>query len=300
MVANCSYCSAKVVRGQFNIACYDCRIVCHVDCANLSKEVYKEVKLGNVRWSCSGCKQSAQSSADAVVDVNSIDLNREMSTLRNELKVIKETAKQMMISIDFLSERVDAITKLQKTVDVHEKRIKHIEAVNDELRGSLRKLEIMLDDRDQTNRSANVQISNIPIVTNENLMKIWESLLRKLGLEPSSVTVNNIHRVQAADPTKIKPIIVYLGNPTSVQQILKAARTVRPKCGDVGLPGDAAIYINEHLTVVRKALFYKAKLFRDDKGYKYLWTRNGKIFLKKSDNSKAILINMYTDFDKLK
>ena len=51
------------------------------------------------------------------------------------------------------------------------------------------------------------------------------------------------------------------------------------------------IYINEHLTTRNKHLFNLAKDKKRSKNYKFLWTRNGKIFIRKDERSDPITID---------
>ena len=46
-----------------------------------------------------------------------------------------------------------------------------------------------------------------------------------------------------------------------------------------------SIFINEHLTAFNKNLFRLAKVKKDELQYKFLWTRGGKIFLRKDEHS---------------
>jgi len=50
------------------------------------------------------------------------------------------------------------------------------------------------------------------------------------------------------------------------------------------------VYINEHLTGHNKNLFRLAKIKKRSLNYKFLWTRSGKIFMRKTDSSPTISI----------
>ena len=54
---------------------------------------------------------------------------------------------------------------------------------------------------------------------------------------------------------------------------------------------DKTIYVNEHLTSHNKNLFSLAKDKKKALHYKHLWTRNGKIFMRKTDESEVIRID---------
>lgn len=56
------------------------------------------------------------------------------------------------------------------------------------------------------------------------------------------------------------------------------------------------IFINESLSPSRRRLFLKTKLFSKEMKYKYVWIRNGEIYMRKDDGSNRIVINQFTDF----
>lgn len=53
---------------------------------------------------------------------------------------------------------------------------------------------------------------------------------------------------------------------------------------------DDKIYINDCLTHFNTNLFFKTKAYACDKGYKYVWFKDSKIFIKKNDQIKVIII----------
>lgn len=59
------------------------------------------------------------------------------------------------------------------------------------------------------------------------------------------------------------------------------------------------IYIVEDLSPSNKALHAATRIKAKEKNYKYVWLRNGKIFVKKSDGSDYILIKNMNDLNKL-
>lgn len=56
------------------------------------------------------------------------------------------------------------------------------------------------------------------------------------------------------------------------------------------------IYAFERLPSNIRNVYLKAKHFKKANDYKYLWTKDGNIFLRKVDNSKIITVFSYTDF----
>lgn len=52
-----------------------------------------------------------------------------------------------------------------------------------------------------------------------------------------------------------------------------------------------SVYVNAHLMVQNKLLLTKCKDFKKNANVKYLWANNGKIHMRKADNSKLFVIS---------
>lgn len=60
------------------------------------------------------------------------------------------------------------------------------------------------------------------------------------------------------------------------------------------------IYINKNLAKRLKALYWKTKqLAKKKKAYKFVWTFNGKIYVRKGEGTAVIRIETDNDFTKL-
>ena len=69
---------------------------------------------------------------------------------------------------------------------------------------------------------------------------------------------------------------------------------------DLGFSDENNIFINESLTEANKELFKATLKVKKDYSYNYIWTSNGKIYLRKDRDSSAILIKNEGELDKLK
>ena len=58
------------------------------------------------------------------------------------------------------------------------------------------------------------------------------------------------------------------------------------------------IYINEHLSKLNQNLLQKARSIREV-GYKFIWSKIGRIFITENESSRIITIKSHEDVDKL-
>ena len=62
---------------------------------------------------------------------------------------------------------------------------------------------------------------------------------------------------------------------------------------------DSAMYINESLTQYRSELFGRVNKFKKENKYKFLWTNNGKIYLRKHETSQTFTFTTFEEFEDL-
>ena len=68
---------------------------------------------------------------------------------------------------------------------------------------------------------------------------------------------------------------------------------------DFPVEGKEKLFINENLTQRCKHLFWLSKQKAKELEYKYFWTQNGQIFVRKNEESEKVLIWSESDLDKL-
>ena len=68
---------------------------------------------------------------------------------------------------------------------------------------------------------------------------------------------------------------------------------------DLGYVQDNKIYIAESLTELNKKLFNRCLNVRREKAYQFLWTSNGRIYMRKDKDSRTNIIASPNDLLKL-
>ncbi|XP_046662165.1 uncharacterized protein LOC124355198 [Homalodisca vitripennis] len=58
----------------------------------------------------------------------------------------------------------------------------------------------------------------------------------------------------------------------------------------IGATDDRPVYVNESLSPARRALYALARKYQREKNFKFLWVRNGKIFLRKEEKALVRVI----------
>ena len=122
-----------------------------------------------------------------------------------------------------------------------------------------------------------------------------------MGVKVLPEQISTSHRMPVnpkknSDQIANPPIIARFTNRDVKNQIYanrKLARSIDLR--NFSISGTKNIYVNENLTVMRKRLFWQTKQKAKEKGFKFFWTMNGNIFVRKSDDTNIIAIKCDQD-----
>lgn len=245
------------------------------------------------KWVCRSCRNN-DGLAETFVDASNasgieamtkaIDLLRtelsactkEMSSFRQEISSIRHTLVEFNSRIDAFDERLSRLEKNENMQNTSEDTITQLKAE--------------LNERDQEMLQNDVEITGITELDGENLMHIVSLVSNKLGV---SIEERDISCVQRAGPRRAaaaeserpraRGICVRFTQRSVRDKLLHAAR-VRRGADSAGFDIDAQprrFYVNERLTRFNRQLFYTARAKAREASWKYVWTRDGRIFARR-------------------
>ena len=244
---------------------------------------------------------TAQNITLEVADLQSLFL--ELRSLREEVN-----SKLDVISrhIEGIKDRVSAcesrMVKLEERVDSIERRgggeaSAAAAAADSQLMSTIEQLKSELNDRDQELLCNDVELSCVPELKGENVVHSVLVLAKKLGVEVSDRDVVSAVRVgrvlegggAAAEEARPRVIVVRVARRALRDQLLQAARVRRGATTEgTGLPGQPRrFYVNERLTRVNRQLFRRARELAGRHGWRFVWSRDGKVFVRRHDGRDA-------------
>lgn len=312
----CSICKEEL-GGDNVVCCFSCNSKCHADCLILKNKNRNSKR----NWKCDTCINNLNYSTDQFQDCQE---NIEFEFL--EINGNREpTIKDLQLSIISIQ---DSMNFMNKSFEEMIKKQKSLANENHLLRDSLKKqhediiilkkeAEIYrteLNKRDQKEISSNIILSNLPLInTTREKHKIFADVVTKLEVTPDINT--NIPVVEIVRNNGKHDYIIPLNNKESVENIIKKRKThkfyINNKLeilSDVFSTGYEQpiqekdniqrIYVSEQLTKFNSKLLKKSKLLRSF-GYTFIWHKFGKIFARKTNTSRIILITSLTMVDDL-
>ncbi|XP_052754306.1 uncharacterized protein LOC128201424 [Galleria mellonella] len=223
----------------------------------------------------------------------------ELSASRIQMQLLNENMARLSTGLDNCNARVD---RLSIRVDNLERQIcegsSSATSCEDTLMKAIEQLKAELNDRDQELLLNDIEISGVPEQKGENVTHVTLTLATKLGIKLSEEDVVSASRVGSVlrtsdGPThQLRPrlIVVRLARRTLRDQFLHEARIRRgATTGDAGLPGPSCrFYVNERLTRINRYVFHQARDVAKRCGWRFVWTRNGKIFVRHNNENGTV------------
>lgn len=201
--------------------------------------------------------------------------------------------------------------------------IKDVKEYNDSLKGDIRvikedigklgndylNVEIQLDELEQCARRDCLEITGIPIVPNDNPALQVKEMSEIMGVNLSPNDISIAHRLLPTKKVKDRLIVKFTRREKrdeiySNRNRLKSKRTkdlpsVVCEPESVAVSHKALIHVNESLTPYRKRLLGRSLQFKRGRNYKFIWTVNGKIMLKKTESSVTKCFVTHEEFEEL-
>ncbi|CAH2208395.1 jg4600 [Pararge aegeria aegeria] len=210
---------------------------------------------------------------------------------------IQEELNEAIKSLKFLSDCHDDQNTLNKELTA---RISKLESENSELRSKSSEIEFKISQLEQQSRDSNLEIQCVPEHRSENLLTLVNQLAKVVNFELGSSDILNFHRVAKMNAESKRPrsIIVKLSSPLKRDNFLAAVRTFNKKhaadkfnTSHLGIAGNKQqVYVTEHLSPNNKRLHATTRIAAQEKKYRYVWVRGGRIFVRKNDESPPIQI----------
>lgn len=335
--AICGACSDPMPTDGRYMKCCDCSSFYHLgkQCSDVADGTFKGMSTAKLeKWRCLACRERQ---AKSILNTDSPSSQAEppcfleqLSTVYQKLDLLlplkdamdnlqkmhpkidallsmkltvdtmRNTINEMQASLNFVSSQYDSLVNLTKAQD---KVVKELQTETKTLRSliseqalEIQQLKAVQNDADQCNRASNLEIHGIPFSPHENLGGILTNLAGQLSIEGfQPAHVEAVHRLPARRDA-VPPILVRFSSaPIKERWMLSRGRLSSLPCGD----SQPRIYFNDNLTDSNKKLFWMARTRGKEKGYKFVWVRQGHIFAKQCEGSTLLRIVNVADLEQI-
>ncbi|XP_070572299.1 uncharacterized protein [Ptychodera flava] len=237
-------------------------------------------------------------------DITLITVMSKLEDISHDISTLKQNQNSFSRSLDFMSDKFENL--LSRTSEL-EKANKELKQANSELRNRIDILESDVSQQNQYSRRSNLEISGIPERADENTDDIVLSVLQKIHPSVEITDIDITHRIGRVpdndrDPSRSnqhRPIIVAFTNRRIRNSIYDQRRKLKGfSTKNLGYSTANSIFVNENLCPATRQLLGKVNISRKKSGYRYLWTHNGKIYIKKDQQARSIAITREDDIAK--
>lgn len=307
----CKICDQLLPAEEDQVKCFGCGFFIHFSCSGLSENTYRRMSNSKKeQWRCQSCRAGQPTVTDKQprsgkeVDIH-FDTKAAFLMLNEKFDIQIETMNDLKAEIRELAKSYEA---LKVEVAGHAKRLLEsenkieslvLDCQNKDLK--IADLANRLNKLDQYGRRINLEIHGLEEGHDEgreDLVNTLKTISNKMGIAFSESDVLGLHRLPSKKKNVIKPVIVQFRD-KGIRDLWLSNRNKVKTAKDMGGAGDTSIYFNENLTVFNKFLLFSAKKRARDLGYKYVWVKNGNIYVKKSDGLVTYKIENEQDLSKI-
>lgn len=224
----------------------------------------------------------------------------------SELKTIKDEIGEIRESMTYMNSRYEEISREHVESQTI---INTLQSENNNMRLKIDDLTTRINQMEQNSRMNNIEIQCLPEKKEENIIELVQKLGNTISCPVAVDNIAHCSRIAKLNKESSRPrsIIVQFNNARLRDNFLAAAiKFNRSRPSDrlntthLNLPGPkTSIYILEHLSVANKNLHAAARVIAKEKGYKYVWVRGGRIYIRKSDDSECKYIKDVASLNKI-
>ena len=219
-------------------------------------------------------------------------IHKEIAPFNAKIAHFQTTLNELDNSVKFLSAKYDKLVTQSQSSNEKQRKV---EANLEAFKKNLISVEEELDDFAQYLRRDCVEISGIPATENLRCEDIVTSLGQEMGLELDDSDISIAHPLPTFSDVKDDKVIVKFTRRETRNEFYSKRKSVAGRKASTfdsfkehDLAGaEKMVYIGESLTPFRKKLFGAVNKIKKKLEWKFIWTNNGRIYLKQSDSSRS-------------
>lgn len=322
---DCAACAERITVVEDSILCTGgCESHYHFYCGGFTEKSFRKLaKDTRSRWKCIGCK--TRRGTTQVLDVNNpqpicsqkpVDSSEILNPVKqsvqdpSDMGVFMGEIRKLKIFIEdqfsdyseslnyhevIVKELTTTIQSLKNEISELKKENASLKSDNNLIKVEIESLKSETLELQQYSRRSNLEISGLPETQGEDTKQLVTSVLNVLNIH-NQENIVVAHRVPTAKKDIAKPIIVQFTSKFERDKCIAAAKPKRLLASDVSDRFDSVpVFVNEHLAPGIKRLLYLSKQYKLEQNFKYCWVKDGKIFLRKEDNSRVIRVKKESD-----
>lgn len=227
--------------------------------------------------------------------------NPSMRDLLLEIRKLHTINESITKSLESCHEKIDENNALIKDQDIKIRqcldKVEELQAAYHQVKKENLELKEQLNQQEQYSRLNSIEIGGIPEEKQENTLRTISMVFRALNVNIEQSEIDCCYRMPNKENSQ-RAINVKFVSRLRKEEVMAAKRGRPELCLqdlDVVFEGIAEsknpIFINESLTRQNQILFKKCREFKKEHKIRFLWVKNGKNFMRKSEGAKVFVIS---------
>lgn len=297
----------------------NCKMSFHLSCSKISTKEFKEYSENNDKlWFCQICKTkrdrrkssilsqiiSSESESEDNDQVNQVNESEDNNIIEKNVNSQKNNENINLKDIyDIVKQLLTDFNDLKLSFESLKSRIKEVNADNIELlrenidlKDRINIIECNMHKQKQYSLRNNFEISGVPVKENENLKQIVNQIINidndNIIMSDSNIEIiYRKHENENQNKNGFPPIIcVKVNNYNVKKSIFQNKKKIIDNLKNKSNKNDLPIYINESLTKHFSYLHKKARDLKRKKKLKYVWVKNGNLFIRETDDKPSVKV----------
>ena len=234
------------------------------------------------------------------------EISDEKDRLLKIVENIQKIKSDIGKTVDFMSEKFEVIIheskelKSKVTMLVKENKILN-DQLND-MKEETTSLSSQVDFLERNLKGKNLEIVGVPFVKNENVGDLALKVLTNIDPQLSKEDIESARRLMKKDKNNVTiygPILARFKNIGKRKYIFRNKKILAEARPNLVNGSVKKIFINENLTPKNKKISYHANCFKKQNNWRFVWTANGMVFLRKTESSDAVLVKNLVDLENI-
>lgn len=207
-------------------------------------------------------------------------------------QILKELISFKKYTIAKFDENKEANRKILKNFEEIKGEIKKLKLENEALKLELKNQKDKTHFLERQFLQSTLSIPNVPKDEGEDLRDIFYNIASKSGVKLTTSSISNIYRKKDKQNKNPGDIIVKIAAQATHDLLLAQVKKKKLTFDDIGFKGNSNIlYLNHELTPLDKSILYEAKQLQKSNNWKYVWEKNGFIYVRKIEGGRVVRIS---------